>query len=162
MAHVFDVTQTDGEPLPEFATVQGDPGRNLERLKAAVRKAAIEIDYDFIPGGALGISSIGRITLSPELEPAAEFAILVHEFAHEILHRGNERSNGKKSVLETEAEAVAFIVCRAIGLDTNTASSDYIQLYRGTKETLGQSLERIQQTAARILADVKPDHTAGF
>ena len=59
-----------------------------------------------------------------------------------------------KKVRETEAEAVAFVVCNGIGLDTNSASSDYIQLYNGDKKTLMQSLERIQRTAAEMLAAV--------
>ena len=58
---------------------------------------------------------------------------------------------------ETEAEAVAFVVCQAVGLDTNTASSDYVQLYDGKKETLLESLERIQQTAADIIDNLMPE-----
>jgi len=56
-----------------------------------------------------------------------------------------------KVVKETEAEAVAFVVTQAIGLETSTAASDYIQLYAGNKETLAESLDRIQKTAAVIL-----------
>ena len=59
-----------------------------------------------------------------------------------------------KKVRETEAEAVAFVVCHGIGLDTNSASSDYIQLYDGDKKTLMQSLERIQKMAAEILSAI--------
>ena len=60
----------------------------------------------------------------------------------------------EKSVREAEAEAVAYVVCQGIGLDANTASSDYIQLYDGDKKTLMASLERIQRTAAKILEAV--------
>ena len=63
----------------------------------------------------------------------------------------------EKKVRETEAEAVAFVVCHGIGLDVNCASSDYIQLYDGNKNTLMQSLERIQRTAVEILAAVMAD-----
>jgi len=49
-------------------------------------------------------------------------------------------------VRETEAEAVAFVVCCAIGLDANTASSDYIQLHSGDKTTLAESLSVIQKS----------------
>jgi hypothetical protein len=57
---------------------------------------------------------------------------------------------------ETEAEAVAFVVSSAIGLDVNTAGSDYIQLHAGDKATLTESLALIQQTAAEILKAVMP------
>jgi hypothetical protein len=63
----------------------------------------------------------------------------------------------EKKVRETEAEAVAFVVCYGVGLDVNTASSDYIQLYNGDKETLMESLERIQRTAVEILEAVMAD-----
>ena len=63
-------------------------------------------------------------------------------------------SKDSKTVRETEAEAVAFVVCQAIGLDTNTASSDYLSLYQGDKEVLAKSLGRIQRTAARIIEGV--------
>ena len=53
---------------------------------------------------------------------------------------------------------MAFVVGNAIGLDMGSASSDYIQFYRGTKETLSESLTAIQQTAARILEGLLPEH----
>lgn len=53
---------------------------------------------------------------------------------------------------ETEAEAVAYVVCQAIGLETGSAASDYIQLYDGTAETLAASLDCIQHAAADIIA----------
>jgi len=80
--------------------------------------------------------------------------ILVHELAHELLHQGEAAVRGSKTVRETEAEAVAFVVSQAIGLDTNTASSDYIHLYAGDKDTLVRSLDHIQQTASKILAGI--------
>ena len=63
-------------------------------------------------------------------------------------------SEQRPNNIEAVVEAVAFVVCHAIGLDTNSDSSDYIQLYNGDKETLLQSLERIQRTAAGILGAV--------
>ena len=49
---------------------------------------------------------------------------------------------------------MAFVVCQAVGLDTNTAASDYIQLYDGDKATLAASLDTIQKTSAAILAAI--------
>lgn len=150
-AHVFDVSQTDGEPLPEFAKVQGDPQDYTERLKQFVAGRNIALEYDRRIAPATGMSSGGKITLLPDLGAAEHFAVLVHEIAHELLHRGDRRKETTHTVRETEAEAVAFVVSSAIGLDTNSASSDYIQLHRGDKDTLSESLALIQQTAAEIL-----------
>jgi hypothetical protein len=54
-------------------------------------------------------------------------------------------------VCETEAEAVAFVVGQAIGLEIGKASSDYIQMYDGNTNLLAESLEFIQRTAGVIL-----------
>lgn len=153
--HVFDVAQTDGEPLPAPAEVAGDPGACLSRLRGAVTARGISLDYDELPGGAEGVSRGGRISLRPGLAPAHEFSVLVHELAHELLHQGAEKPPAKV-VRETEAEAVAFVVCHAIGLDTGTAASDYIQLYRGNTAQLAQSFDRIQRAAAEIIEGMEP------
>lgn len=157
-AYVFDVSQTDGEPLPEFAGVQGNPCDFTPRLKAYLQSESIELEYDDRIAPAYGTSSGGKITLRPGLEPAEEFSVLVHETAHELLHRGERRKETSHTVRETEAEAVAFVVSTAIGLDPGTASSDYIQLHRGDRATLSESLALIQQTATGILQAIVPSH----
>jgi hypothetical protein len=63
------------------------------------------------------------------------------------MHRDERRASTSKRSRETEAEAVAFVVCQAIGLETQ----DYIQLYEGDAKLLSERLEYIQHTAARIL-----------
>jgi len=154
--YVFDVSQTDGKPMPEFARVGGDPGQNLDNLKALVGRQGIELAYDSSLGGAYGVSTGGKITILAGQAPAEEFSVLAHELAHELLHKCPIEERPDKRTRETEAEAVAFVVCSAVGLDTGTAAKDYIQLYKGDRETLAQSLERIQRTAAVILDAVLP------
>ncbi len=149
--HVFDLSQTDGEPLPEAAVVKGEPGDFTNRLRAHIQSRGIRITHEHIPAGALGVSKGGEIRTRPDLAPAQQFEVLVHELAHEMLHHGESAIRGSKTAMETEAEAVAFVVCHAIGLDTTTAASDYIQLHQGSKETLASSLDRIQKTANAIL-----------
>jgi antirestriction protein ArdC len=153
-AHVFDVSQTDGEPLPEFATVKGDPQGYADRLAQFVTSQGIALAYDSNIAPAKGLSSGGKITLLPDMPPAEHFAVLAHEAAHELLHRGDRRLQTTRMVRETEAEAVAFVICEAVGLDTNTASADYIRLYSGDKVTLAESLHFIQSTTAAILTAI--------
>jgi antirestriction protein ArdC len=150
-AYVFEIAQTDGDDLPEFATVKGEPAQHLERLKTLVGSHSIVLDYDASIAPAKGVSRGGRITLMPNLPAAEEFSTLVHELAHEKLHRTDRRAETTKTIRETEAEAIAFVVCHAIGLDTNTAAADYIKLYNGDRATLSASLQFIQSTAAEIL-----------
>lgn len=158
--HVFDVAQTDGEALPEFVRVSGDPGSYTERLKAHITGRGITLAYAETLGGADGCSSGGTITLRLGLSAAEEFGVLVHELAHEVLHHGPDADRGTKTVRETEAEAVAFVVTHAVGLQNGTSSTDYIQLYNGDKKTLAASLDRIQKTAAGILAAIGEEESA--
>ena len=69
-----------------------------------------------------------------------------------MLHRAERRTATTKTVRETEAEAIAFVVGRTIGLDTGHASADYIHLYHGNAALLTESLEVIQKTSAVILS----------
>ena len=103
-------------------------------------------------GGAHGYSQRGRITILESLTPADTAAVLVHEFAHELLHQRGDDRPASKTVRETEAEAVAFIVGTAIGIRSSVDATDYIQLYDGNADTLRQSLHRIQATAKTILS----------
>jgi len=160
VVHVFDESQTEGEPLAEHATVNGDPAGFADKLKKFAAESGIVVEYSPDLGSAHGYSHGGRIVLRDKLLPAEAFSTLAHELAHEFLHHGEDAVRGSKTVRETEAEAVAFVVSHAIGLDTNTASSDYIQLYAGDKDTLSQSLDRIQKTASRILAAISDDEDA--
>jgi hypothetical protein len=144
------VAQTEGEPLPELSRAAGDPGPALDRLRQVIAGRRIELAYADNLGGAVGLSSGGRISVLRGLTPAVEFGVLAHELAHEQLHHdGSPRP--ARDTRELEAEAVAFVVSRAVGLETLEASADYVQLYHGDRDALRSSLERIQRTAATIL-----------
>jgi antirestriction protein ArdC len=150
--YVFDVSQTEGADLPAPATVTGEAGAHLDRLIDFVQQQGIALEYNERIAPAQGASYGGKIVLLPGLSKAETFATLVHELGHEMLHRADRRTATTKVVRETEAEAIAFIVGKAIGLQTSTASADYIQLYHGNAALLAESLEVIQQTSAVILA----------
>ena len=69
-----------------------------------------------------------------------------------MLHKAERRTATTKTVRETEAEAIAFVVGTTIGLSTGRASADYIHLYHGNAALLTESLEVIQRTSAVILS----------
>ena len=134
-----------------------NPCEYRERLAKFVAEQGIALEYSDEIAPARGTSAGGKITLLPGQSPAEEFATLAHELAHEMMHRDERRSTTSKRSRETEAEAVAFVVCHAIGLDTGSAAQDYIQLYEGDAELLTESLEHIQQAATRILNAIGPE-----
>jgi hypothetical protein len=150
--YVFDVAQTEGADLPEFENnVSGDVGEHRDRLIAFLNAQNIALEYSENIAPALGVSYGGKIAILPGQSPAEETVTLVHELAHEYLHKSDRRTKTTATVRETEAEAVAFIVGQAIGLEMGHASSDYIQMYAGNAALLAESLEVIQRTSAVIL-----------
>jgi len=155
-AYIFDVSQTNGVDLPNLHEVSGDPGENIDRLAAFVKSKGIQLVYNPNIAPALGMSYGGRIAILPGQTKAEEFSTLVHETAHELLHKAERRTATTKTVRETEAEAVAFVVGKAVGLVNGTASADYIHLYHGNASLLAESLEVIQQTASVILSALQP------
>ena len=156
VVHVFDVSQTEGDDLPEVANVAGDPGSYIPAVEDLLESWNIELLYEQIESGADGVSKKGTIVISPDLEPAKQLLTLIHEAAHELLHADKKRrEETTKTIRETEAEAVAYVVASALGIDCVDHSSDYIQLYSGDAEVLGKSMEAIQQTSSRILAGVQ-------
>ena len=156
-AYVFDVSQTDGQELPAIGSVNGDPREHRERLVKFVAEQGIALGYSQDIAPARGESAGGKITLLPGQSPAEEFATLAHEVAHELMHRGERRKSTSKRVRETEAEAVAFVVCSAIGLDTGSAAQDYIGLYGGDAKLLAETMEAVQQAASQILNAIGAD-----
>ena len=156
-AYVFDVSQTEGAELPELSErVSGSVGENRERLIEFIAAQGIELEFKESIAPALGLSYGGRIAVLPGQAAAEEFSTLVHELAHEMLHKAERRTATTRTVRETEAEAIAFVVGTSIGLETGHASADYIQLYHGNAALLAESLEVIQRTSALILAAIEP------
>jgi N-terminal domain of anti-restriction factor ArdC len=155
-AYVFDVEQTDGAELPAMREISGDVGANRDRLVSFIEEQGIELVFTENIAPALGASYGGRIAILPGQSKAEEFSTLVHELGHELLHKAERRTTTTKVVKETEAEAIAFVVGKAVGLQTGSASADYIQLYHGNASLLIESLEVIQQASAVILAALQP------
>jgi antirestriction protein ArdC len=153
-AYVFDVSQTDGQELPQIGMVQGEPREFRERLRSFANAQGISVEYSADIAPARGTSSGGRIKLLPGQSPAEEFSTLAHELSHELLHRGDRRGTTSRRIRETEAEATAFVVCQAIGLETGSAACDYIRLWNGDAQLLTESLGYVRRAASQMLTAV--------
>jgi antirestriction protein ArdC len=155
VVHVFDISQTEGDPLPERATVTGEVGDKLDQLKQVVTGSGIELVFESIDRNALGYSTGGKIVIEESLDDANAFQVLAHELAHERLHYGERKGETTKKVRETEAEAVGFIVANAFDLEAQSHCAEYIQLYDGNSDTLRESLDYIQSTAKWIVEAIQ-------
>ncbi len=145
--------------MPSIGEVTGDAGVYLRSLARFVNAQGIALEYNESIAPALGMAFGDRIALLPGQTKAEEFSVLVHEVAHQRIHKSERRTATTKIVRETEAEAVAFVVAKAIGLNPKSSAS-YIQLYHGNAELLMESLEVVQQTSAVILAAITMEEPA--
>ena len=160
--HIFDASQTEGKELAELGSIRGDPGERTTRIEELIRAKGIGLSFEDSLNGALGVSEGGKISVLSSLSPAQMFSTLVHELAHELLHRGDRRQETTKVIRETEAEAVAYVVTRAAGLECSTKSADYIQLWSGDIAILTQSLELIRDVASSIISELETPVSTEF
>lgn len=157
---VFDISQTDGEDLPEIATdLTADVdrfGELCERVQTATT-ATVQWCVDFpdpeCHGSFNKLDNVIRIRGG--MSEAQTFKTLVHETAHSILHgEDGEQYEAKRHIREVQAEGVAYVVCKALGVDTGEYSFGYVAAWGGdTSEVLGE-LGVIQRTAKAILDKV--------
>jgi antirestriction protein ArdC len=164
--HVFDISQTDGDPLPEVEAVQtqGDaPAGMWDRLAAQVGTAGFVLLRE-TPEHPEALGSMNRaaatVRVRVDLSPAEACTTLAHELAHIELGHGTEDCTDRRSRREVEAESVAYVVTMALGLDTSDYSLPYVAGWaeRGKEaEVMAETAERVIGTARRILAALEAD-----
>ena len=145
---VFDVTQTEGAPLPLVPDWKS-PAQNAILQSKLIRFAQnqkISITVETLPGECQGLSMGGRIKLSPD----AGTKTLVHELGHELLHRKPD-APVDRATREAEAESVAYAVCKHYGLD-QLNSPNYLALWGLTSEQLNHRLDCIHTTVSEIIS----------
>jgi hypothetical protein len=145
--HVFDVSQTDGEPLPDPPNWKS-PEKNAELMNKLTKLAqdkGIQIQMKHIGHDIQGVSLGGKIILDPE----AGTKTLIHEIAHELLHHV-EGVLICSTVRELEAESVAYVVAKHFGCN-GLASPNYVALHGATAAMIIDHLERIRNVATEII-----------
>ncbi len=155
--YVFDVSQTDGDPLPdvEVPDIETAADTLLASLERVATKRGIAINYAKLDAGYYGVSKGGTIDLATGHATGQSAKTLAHELAHEALHKSKENRKGlTRSIAELEAESVAYVVASHFGLDVEVRASRYIALWDGDAKALRESLERIATTARDIIDDV--------
>jgi hypothetical protein len=153
---VFDVSQTEGEPVPandHFSDLE--LAEVLTKLTGFTGSQGFKIEYSDTIAPARGTSYYGQIRLVPDMEAEETVFVLIRELALQMLYETQRRSFVTRDVLLREAKAVAFVVCNALDLETEPAEN--IQLYRSNFKLLAESLEVVQRTSAVILGALSPE-----
>ncbi|MGL6200429.1 MAG: YodL domain-containing protein [Lachnospiraceae bacterium] len=174
---VFDVSQTEGKPLPELAEdIIGDVKQYEVFVDALRRVSPLPIEFEPMPGNLDGTCYFGkRIAIRDNMSEVQTIAAIVHEITHAMLHDttkeqeqpeadietpdtedGNKPARKDSSTMEVEAESVSYVVCQRYGIETGANSFGYLASWGKDKELsiLKSSLETIQKTSATIIDDI--------
>jgi hypothetical protein len=154
VVYVFDISQTEGEPLPPPPEWRS-PERHDEltvRLLTFAASQGITVSIETLPGAMQGASKGGRVVLSP----TAGTKILIHELAHELLHQDRDTRPASRQSREAEAEAVAYVVGRHFGLD-DLSSPNYLALWHADSDVIRAHLERISLCSRQIISALETE-----
>jgi len=156
VVYVFDITQTDGDPLPPQPDWKS-PARNEElqaKLIAFAAEHNITISVVKQRGAIQGRSIGGAI----ELDPTAGTKTLIHEIAHELLDHHNSYTDRKTK--ELEAECVAYVVATHFGLPTNCPN--YLAFWDADPEKITARAANIRKTASKIITSLEDSNNVHF
>lgn len=160
VVYVFDVSQTDGDPLPDVVPVllEGDdPGRLWDALAAQVESAGFALDRaDCSPANGITDYLARRVSVRPDLSPAQACKTLAHELGHVLLHAPGDGIPPERR--EVEAESVAYVVCQAAGLVTDDYSLAYVAGWaQGDVSLVRDTADRVIGTARAVLDRLAAD-----
>ena len=168
---VFDVSQTEGKPLPQLAsTLSGDVQQYEAFLEALRRSSSVPIEFEKMQPGTDGYFSPDqqRIAIREGMSEVQTVSAVIHEMAHSKLHNYTEISAAAQEdsaeapvrkdrrTEEVEAESVSYAVCQYYGIETAENSFGYIASWSEGKELkeLRASLETINKTASGLITDI--------
>ena len=164
---VFDVSQTEGEPLPSIGVEEltGSVERYGEFFKALEQTSPVPIGFEDIPGGSHGYYHLTekRIAIQEGMSELQTLKTAIHEIAHSKLHAIDPEAPAIEQVdrpdsrtREVQAESVAYAVCQHYGLDTSDYSFGYVAGWSSGKDLkeLKASLETIRATAHELITTI--------
>ena len=114
---------------------------------------------DDLKGEALGLSKYELVAIERTLDPVSKFSVLVHEYAHELLHWSPEEgARLDHTTRETHAPMVSFFVTSAFGFGNTNATAQYVALHGNSEGTITTDLQLIVDTSVKILGRLDPTH----
>lgn len=155
---VFDVSQTDGKPLPTICNTLTDDVENytrtLEKLKAL---SPVDISFKAIrKANGYYSPKDNKIVIKSGMSQSQTIKTTVHEIAHALLHgKDGEQKDAHRGMKEVQAESVAYTVCKALGIDSSEYTFGYVTGWADMElKDLQKSLSVIQKTACKILTEL--------
>ncbi len=163
-ATVFDVSQTEGEPLPSIVSDLMDPVQDYDEYFSAIKDLSpVPVRFDNIESGAKGYFSPTKqeIVLQRGMSEEQTIKTLLHECAHARLGHGGDDDHSDRRTHEVQAESVAYCCCRAIGLDTSDYSFGYIAGWSSGQDQkeLKASLQTIRDQADQMIKGIEEKFT---
>jgi antirestriction protein ArdC len=161
LGHVWDISQTEGEPLPsvEVPELTGQEGRPLhEKLVSLAHTEGLNVEssYDLLPAGVMGAyDHQRRAIMLREAAPLQMTKTLAHELGH---HFAEARESNPEE--ETVAESIAYVVCSHFGLDTGERSVPYVAVWSREPRVFKAALTRIQTISSLIIERIEPSGSA--
>ena len=155
VGHVFDVSQTEGEPLPTIAEhVSSDVDRYDEVMDAICAVSAYPVEVvDGLPPETNGLfSRMGYIAIRAGMPQGQTVKTALHELAHSVLHDDPE-AEPDRAMREVQAESVAYAVSAALGLDTSGYSFGYVASWAvgKTDEEMRRCMKVVRDAAKGII-----------
>ena len=164
---VFDVSQTEGEPLPSLGVEEltGGVEQYQDFFKALEQTSPVPIGFEDIPGGSHGYYHLTekRIAIQEGMSELQTVKTAIHEIAHSKLHAltpeaapAEQAARPDSRTREVQAESVAYAVCQHYGLDTSDYSFGYVAGWSSDKDLkeLKASLETIRATAHELITTI--------
>ena len=162
---VFDLSQTDGKPIPELAAKEllSDVEGYQDMIRAVEAISPVPIELEEIAGDSKGYydREAKRIAVQENMSESQTLKTMIHEVAHSKLHskevEQDEQMKKDRNTKEVEAESIAYTVCQHFGVDTSDYSFGYIAGWssgRDTKE-LRASMDTIRRTASELITGIE-------
>ena len=161
---VFDVSQTEGKPLPQLAHDLSGNVANYDVFMEALRRSSpVPISVEVMGGGMDGYFDLEHqdIAIRKGMSEVQTVSAVIHEMAHALLHNRTKDTEEKtpeisRSTEEVQAESISYAVCAYYGIATGDNSFGYIASWSKDKTLpeLRESLEVISRTADGLINDI--------